>query len=207
MDLIRRHLTYANVMATIAVFIALGGSAVAVKKLKAGSVGTKQLKANAVTEAKVGLGAISAAKIADSAVTANKLADLSVSKSKLGINSVDGSKIQDGSVGISDSDNSLHQKCQANTVYLQGACIETTTRAVTDWPTALTTCQIAKGRLPDTAELETVFARGGAIAAGGEWTGDLTANNTVTEVLATGLLAELGTGNTDAYRCVFDPLA
>ncbi|MDX6616195.1 MAG: hypothetical protein QOD60_1286 [Solirubrobacterales bacterium] len=205
---IKRHATYANVMATIAVFIALGGSAFAVKALKRNSVGTKQLKSKAVTEAKLADAAATAAKLANDAVTQSKLADSAVSKAKIAANAVDGSKILDGSVGISDSNNSLHQKCAANTVYLQGACIETGTRTVNDWATALTTCQIAGGRLPATVELETIFARGGAIAAGGEWTGDL-ANGaaSVTEVLATGLLGELGVASTDAYRCVFDPLA
>ena len=43
----RKHVTYANVMATIAVFIALGGGAYAVKVSK-NSVGSKQLKPGAV---------------------------------------------------------------------------------------------------------------------------------------------------------------
>jgi hypothetical protein len=45
--------SYANVMATIAVFIALGGSAYAATQLPARSVGSKQIKANAVTGTKV----------------------------------------------------------------------------------------------------------------------------------------------------------
>jgi hypothetical protein len=56
-------LTYANVMATIAVFIALGGSAYAAAQLKKNSVGTKQLKKDAVTGAKVKDGSLSAADI------------------------------------------------------------------------------------------------------------------------------------------------
>jgi hypothetical protein len=48
MGRIRSRLSYANVMATIAVFIALGGGAYAVG-LKRNSVGPKQLKPNAVT--------------------------------------------------------------------------------------------------------------------------------------------------------------
>jgi hypothetical protein len=47
------RLTYANVMATIAMFIALGGGAYAALKLPKNSVGTKQLKKDAVTGAKV----------------------------------------------------------------------------------------------------------------------------------------------------------
>jgi hypothetical protein len=53
MSSIRRHLTYANVMATVAAFLALGGGALAALHLPAHSVGAKQLKPNAVTGAKV----------------------------------------------------------------------------------------------------------------------------------------------------------
>jgi hypothetical protein len=47
------RLTYANVMATIAVFLGLGGVGYAVTKLPAKSVGPAQLKRNAVTSSKV----------------------------------------------------------------------------------------------------------------------------------------------------------
>jgi hypothetical protein len=46
-------LTYANVMATIAVFIALGGASYAAMKLPKNSVGTEQLKKGAVTATKL----------------------------------------------------------------------------------------------------------------------------------------------------------
>jgi hypothetical protein len=51
------RLTYANVMATIAVFIALGGAGYAAIKLPKNSVGAKQLKKGAVTPAKISLAA------------------------------------------------------------------------------------------------------------------------------------------------------
>lgn len=50
---IRKRLTYANVMSSIAVFLVLGGAAFAAVKLPKNSVGTKQLKNNAVTSVKV----------------------------------------------------------------------------------------------------------------------------------------------------------
>jgi hypothetical protein len=50
-------------MATIAVFIALGGAAYAGVKLKKNSVGTKQLKANAVNGTKVADGSLTGADI------------------------------------------------------------------------------------------------------------------------------------------------
>jgi len=53
LELLRRHLSFANVVAVIALFVALGGSAYAVTRLPHGSVGTAQLKNGAVTGAKV----------------------------------------------------------------------------------------------------------------------------------------------------------
>jgi hypothetical protein len=47
------RLSYANVMATFAVFLALGGGAYAATQLEKNSVGTKQLKNGAVNSAKV----------------------------------------------------------------------------------------------------------------------------------------------------------
>jgi hypothetical protein len=63
MEALRRRLSYANVMATIAVFVALGGSAYAVTQLPKNSVGAKQLKKNSVTAAKIKDGAITGQKI------------------------------------------------------------------------------------------------------------------------------------------------
>ncbi|HEV7615273.1 MAG TPA: hypothetical protein VGO36_03485 [Solirubrobacterales bacterium] len=59
----RPRLSYANVIATLALFIALGGGAYAASQLPKNSVGAKQLKKNSVTAAKIKKGAIEAAKI------------------------------------------------------------------------------------------------------------------------------------------------
>ena len=45
---LRCHLSYANVMATVAVFVALGGGAYAATALPRGSVGRAQLRDHAV---------------------------------------------------------------------------------------------------------------------------------------------------------------
>lgn len=72
----RPRLTFANVIACLALFIALGGTGYAAFKLPKGSVGTKQIKRGAVTTTKVKRGAINLAKIKASA------------KNKLGTNVV-----------------------------------------------------------------------------------------------------------------------
>jgi hypothetical protein len=86
---IRKSLSYANVMSSIAVFLVLGGGAAyAAKKigsheLRGGAVTTAKIKRNAVTRSKVKASAISTAKIAPAAVTGAKLADDSLSPEKL----------------------------------------------------------------------------------------------------------------------------
>jgi len=59
---IRSHLTYANVIATLALFLALGGGAYAAVKLPANSVGTKQIKDKSVTSKKLNPATISSFK-------------------------------------------------------------------------------------------------------------------------------------------------
>ncbi|MGN6274853.1 MAG: hypothetical protein ACTHNP_02855 [Solirubrobacterales bacterium] len=81
MKKIRKRLTYANVMSSIAVFLVIGG-ATAFAALGKNTVGSKQLKKNAVT----------AAKIKNNAVTTNKIKN----------NAVNGAKVQDGSLTGAD---------------------------------------------------------------------------------------------------------
>ncbi|HEX4670980.1 MAG TPA: hypothetical protein VH279_01870 [Solirubrobacteraceae bacterium] len=57
-------------MATMAVFIALGGGAYAATKLPANSVGTKQLKKNAVTSKKIRANAVTSPKVKDGSLVA-----------------------------------------------------------------------------------------------------------------------------------------
>jgi hypothetical protein len=59
---IRSRLTYSNVVATMTLFIALGGGAYAAITLPSNSVGTKQLKNKAVTAKKLGPSALALLK-------------------------------------------------------------------------------------------------------------------------------------------------
>ncbi len=75
MKRIREQLTYANVIATVALFIAVGGaSAFAATQLAKNSVGSRQLKTNAVTATKIKDGAIDGAKVKDGSLGAADLA-------------------------------------------------------------------------------------------------------------------------------------
>ena len=62
------RLSYANVIATVALFLALGGSSYAALNLPKGSVGPKQLQKNAVTSKKVKPGSLLKSDLKKSAV-------------------------------------------------------------------------------------------------------------------------------------------
>jgi hypothetical protein len=151
-------LTYANVMATIAVFIALGGASLAALKIPNNSVGSKQLKSNAVTTAKIKDGAVTGAKvdlstlgpvpnataavravIADNATHAG-LADTAVNA--LTVQGLAPAEIKD-----------LKLRCPSDTVLAAGVCFETTQRPAEPWEQANVICAKEGRRMPSAEEL------------------------------------------------------
>jgi hypothetical protein len=61
----RSRLSYANVTATLALFVALGGSAYAATALPADSVGSAQIKPSAVRSPEIADGAVRGSEVAD----------------------------------------------------------------------------------------------------------------------------------------------
>ena len=105
MKQIRKRLTYANVMSSLAVFLILGGATAfaAVKKvganeIKANSIKTGKLVKEAVTAGKIKKNAITESRIADGAVTNSKIADNAVSTNKIANGAVTGGKIAGSTV-------------------------------------------------------------------------------------------------------------
>jgi hypothetical protein len=104
---LQAKLTYSNAIASLALFIALGGAAVAAT-VPNNSVGTKQLKKGAVTKAKLHRSAVTSAKLAPKSVIAGKLGPSAVlpgnivnggiTTPKLAANSVIASTIKNGVV-------------------------------------------------------------------------------------------------------------
>jgi hypothetical protein len=117
---IRSKLTYSNVAASLALFVALGGVAVAAG-LPKNSVGTKQLKSNAVTTAKIKNGAVNSRKLAHGAVIAGKLGPNSVTPGNLGNGSVTSDKIAASAVIASSIKNGVvtNNKLQNESVSTQ----------------------------------------------------------------------------------------
>jgi hypothetical protein len=101
---VRRHLTYANVMSSIAVFLVLGGATafaatkIGANQLKANSVKTGKIAKEAVTAGKLKKGAVTETKLADGAVTTNKIADNSVTTGKIVNDAVTAEKIASNAI-------------------------------------------------------------------------------------------------------------
>ena len=76
----RSGLTYANIVATLALLVGLSGGAYAAAALPRNSVGAKQLRKNAVTRVKIKNGAVSGAKIAANAVTGYHVVESTLGK-------------------------------------------------------------------------------------------------------------------------------
>jgi hypothetical protein len=123
--MLRRHLSVANVLSCIALFVALAGSAYAAVKIGPNAVKTKNIANQAVTNAKIktqavtsgkiknggvvnadlGAGAVTNSKIANGAVGASKLGKESVGASALAKKAVTESKLGAESVGTGKIDN------------------------------------------------------------------------------------------------------
>jgi hypothetical protein len=95
----RPKLTFANVISCLALFIALGGLAVAAG-LPKNSVGTKQLKKNAVTAAKIKDGAVGTTKIQNGAVGAAKIQDRAITGAQIANGSLTGTQVKASTLGI-----------------------------------------------------------------------------------------------------------
>ncbi|MGI8411581.1 MAG: hypothetical protein ACR2QA_03615 [Solirubrobacteraceae bacterium] len=142
------RLTLANVVSLIALFVALGGTAVAAR-VAANSVGTRQLKDQSVTTSKIKDNAVTGAKVNLSTVgvvpRANTANDLSSSLKA-----------------------SLTLHCPDGLQRAADTCFEFVLRPAATIPDALGTCAGAQRRLPSAGELALVFDHLGA-PQGNEW--------------------------------------
>ena len=99
MDRLRGKLSYANVMATIAVFLALGGGTAAVALSGKNSVKKDDIAKGAVRSDDIAANAVQSGDVAGEALTAADLATGSVAASELLDGSVGASEIGAGAVG------------------------------------------------------------------------------------------------------------
>jgi hypothetical protein len=93
LDRIARHLSYANVMSTIAVFVVLGGGAYA-----AATIGADDIERDAVRSKHIKKNAVRGSDVGSRQIAARHLRARSVARTKLARGAVDGPAIADGAV-------------------------------------------------------------------------------------------------------------
>lgn len=198
MSRIRSKLTYANVMSTVAVFIALGGSSYA-----ALTITSRDVKNNSLTYRDLKRNTLGGSRIKES-----RLGTVPRARNAARVGGLSAER--------------LLLKCPSGTLPAVGTCAEITVRAATDYEAAVGVCRTTDTRRSAGRRLPTHQELLGAVAAsqisltpGGE----LTANvypaadpsdplNVLVMTTETGGVAV--TTNTFAgrkpYRCVVDPL-
>jgi hypothetical protein len=193
---LRRHLTYANVMATLAVFIALGGSSYAAfsisgSNIKNRSIPAKKLKRNSVTGREIResrLGTVQRAR------TASRLE------------------------GFTARD--LRVRCPSDTFPIADVCVERTARAAQSYSSAVITCALVGTpagpgrRLPTHGELRMALSAV-SIAPGGELTSEVYPSSTqpgrldviyLTDNVGSVAVIPDVAESAKAFRCVADPI-
>lgn len=115
MKRIRKRLTYANVMSSVAVFLVVaGGSAFAVTQLPKNSVGSPQIKRNAVRTGDIARNAVRVGKLAPEAAKAGKIAKNAITTNRLRNNAVTGAKVNEATLGTVPNATSADSAGNAN---------------------------------------------------------------------------------------------
>jgi hypothetical protein len=119
--LIRKRLTYANVMSSIAVFLILGGAtAFAAKK-----IGSNEIKGNSITTGKIKKEAVTASKIKNNSIITSKIADNAVTTAKIANGSVTGAKLNLGTVGtVPNAAHAINADTANNSITVGGLTIK-----------------------------------------------------------------------------------
>jgi hypothetical protein len=195
LDKIIQRLTYANVMSTLAVFIALGGSSYAAMKVNGSSIRNRSIPAAKLRYDTLGGREIneSALQPVPSAVNAYQLNGLTAADFKI--------------------------KCPNDTFPMVDICVERTPRPAAAYSSAVLTCQLVgfpsgRGRrLPTHGELK-VALTAVRLSPGGELTSNVYPSSSdpgrlndiyvTDEIGAVASTPDTGEG-AKAFRCVTDP--
>jgi hypothetical protein len=185
---LRRHLTYANAMASIAVFVALGGVSYAAAtingnsivkrtigagKLKNGTLTSNQVKQNGLTGSVIdesSLATVPSAQTAASATMATSATSATTATSANTANSATTAADSDTVGGFTAQQ--LQIDCPADTELYGGMCWDEDPRPAANWIAASSDCGDASGRLPSLSELIAYVLQPETQVSGQHWSGD-----------------------------------
>jgi len=159
LNALRRHLSYANVMATVAVFVALGGSSYALVRVGSADIVDGSVKSRDLRDR----------GIAERDVRTNTLGSRSIRESTL--RRVRSARVAEGLTAEAGARYAL--RCPDGTVLAASLCFETSPRLPSTYISAVGLCSavnLGNRRLPSHTELQSFVSQGGALAPGGEMT-------------------------------------
>jgi len=163
---IRAHLSYANVTATLALFIALGGSSYAALRIGSREIVNNSVRSGDIRNNHVRSRDIRNRTILGRDVRRNALGPDQIREHRLA--PVPQALNSERLGGLTARD--LKLSCPEGTTAKAAACIESASRPVAAFSNASGICGDAGRRLPAYAELNEMQATGGQIAPPGEWT-------------------------------------
>lgn len=226
---LRSHLSYANVMASIAVFLALGGvgyaatsingseikkQTVGAGKLKNGTLTSTQVKQNGLNGSVIdesSLGTVPSAQTAVSATTAGSAATASsattANRATEATTAGRAATADDAETLNGLTAKQLQVTCPVETDPYGGMCWDIDVRPFDDWIAASRDCGDEGGRLPSLSELIAYLFQDGVQVSGQNWTADVIDLPSGKELVLTSdevLTASSPSSPTNlGYRCLF----
>jgi hypothetical protein len=184
---LKRHLSVANVLSCIALFVALGGAAYAAVKIPPNAVKAVNIAPQAVTNPKIkqqavtsgkiknggvnaldiGAGQVTAEKLATGAVTGKKIGKKAVSPRTIASEAVQTDKIANESIVASKISSSLYAQLVRNVAYTNSASITNTEANKTATASCPAGKQAIGGGVRLEGELENVAVTGSYPVASG----------------------------------------
>jgi hypothetical protein len=223
---LRRHFSYANVMASIAVFVALGGvsyaaatinggkivsGTVGAGKLKNGTLTSTQVKQNSLTGSVIdesSLGTVPAAQTATTATSAKTAGSAdTAAHATSATTATSAATANDASTLDGLTAKQLQVTCPVDTELFGGMCWDEDVRPADGWIDASKDCGDEGGRLPSLSELIAYVLQPEEQVEGHNWTGDVIEVSAGKETVLTSDEGMTGASvssptNLD-YRCLF----
>lgn len=210
---LRKHLSYSNVTATLALFIALGGTSYAVLRVDSGDVVDNSLRSRDLRNDSVRSKDVQDRTIRARDVKRDGLGGGAIKESTLGrvARAADAQRL--GGATVQD----LRVRCPTDTLAKASVCIESAARPPVGFLGAASVCDNAGRGLPTMPQLDQVARSNGPLSAEGEWTSSVflaepSSSPTFDRVEAL-LVKDFGTvdharvnaPNPHAFRCVALP--
>src|SRR3712207_6733156 len=151
---LRARLTYANVVATLALFLALGGVSYAAVRVGTGSIINNSVRTQDLRNNDIRSGDIRNRTITNRDILTNTVTGQQVRESSL-------SKVPDADSVDGQDSSSFRVRCPGGTSKVIGMCIDVNSRGPSTWPNARQNCSNAGGRLPTWFELDCVRTASG----------------------------------------------